>query len=248
MRETKSTGWIVQNSSDKPTRNLGFTAIVLGLGLAITAGAARAADDDEEKKSFSEKFIDGIKSSVRGTSIDDGRIEYRERSPLVVPPRLDLPPPDTTSKQVKAPNWPKDPNEGRRRSASAKKKSEPSLLDKLNPFQPSTPTSEVDTASAEPSGPPPPARPDGDVAKNDPVYDRAGSFFKTSGLGNFNLFGSSKPEATKFTSEPERQSLTQPPLGYQTPSSSYAYGVGVQKGFTAAPDHDPRLWDPQKEK
>ena len=44
--------------------------------------------------------------------------------------------------------------------------------------------------------------------------------------GLFKMFGGSKNDAKPFTAEPPRQSLTEPPPGYQTPSSSYAYGTG----------------------
>ena len=32
-----------------------------------------------------------------------------------------------------------------------------------------------------------------------------------------------------FKGEPPRETLTQPPPGYQTPSASYAYGVGLKE-------------------
>ena len=48
-------------------------------------------------------------------------IDYRERSPLVVPPKLDLPPPAAAA-DVKAPNWPKDPDDARRKAAIAARK------------------------------------------------------------------------------------------------------------------------------
>ena len=48
-------------------------------------------------------------------------IEYRERSPLVVPPKLDLPPPASADAKD-APNWPKDPDEKRRKEAIAQRK------------------------------------------------------------------------------------------------------------------------------
>jgi hypothetical protein len=44
--------------------------------------------------------------------------------------------------------------------------------------------------------------------------------------GLLGMFKSSKPEAVPFTGEPTRETLTQPPAGYQTPSPSYAYGTG----------------------
>ena len=54
--------------------------------------------------------------------MDNSGIDYRERSPLVVPPKLDLPPPASASAEVKAPNWPKDPDEARRKAMIAARK------------------------------------------------------------------------------------------------------------------------------
>ena len=40
-------------------------------------------------------------------------------------------------------------------------------------------------------------------------------------------------ENVPFTGEPTRESLTQPPPGYQTPSSGYAYGItGAERART----------------
>ena len=244
MRETEANGGSVQQSASARARALRFGVVALGAALAMSAGAARAADDDSEK-SFSDRFIEGIKSSTRSTSLDDGRIQYRERSPLVVPPRLDLPPPDTLSKEVKTPNWPKDPDEGRRRATAAKNKSKPGILDTvLNPFLPSKPgeAGTASAASAEPPSPPPPPRPDNPSAKENPVYDQAGDLFKGNaitsqlGLSNFNLFGGSKSESATFKNEPTRESLTQPPTGYQTPSPNFAYGAGAPLKNEPHPD------------
>ncbi len=288
MRETEASGGIVQNSSSVLTRALRLAVIglrvgvlcggILGIGVVATAGTARAADDDEEK-SFTDKIVDSFKTSIRGTSIDDGKIEYRERSPLVVPPRLDLPPPETSSKEVKAPNWPKDPDEGRRKvTAAAKKKgttassSGGSGFDPFNPLKrdigsagnsggtvPST-TADIarpagtpspagaasaagQASTAEAAPPSGPARPDDPAAKTDPAYDQSGDLFKTNvigsavgfnGFGGFsfgNLFGS-KTEAATFKAEPTRETLTQPPAGYQTPSPNFAYGTEEKDWLT----------------
>ena len=40
------------------------------------------------------------------------------------------------------------------------------------------------------------------------------------------MFGSKDDEVAKFTSEPPRASLTEPPPGYQTPSPDQPYGLG----------------------
>jgi len=47
----------------------------------------------------------------------------------------------------------------------------------------------------------------------------------------FNLKGlmGSKEEYAKFTNEPARGSLTEPPPGYRTPSPTQPYGVGRAK-------------------
>src|ERR1700709_2057551 len=100
MRETEVSGWIVRKSS----RALMLAMVGIGIGLVMTSGAARAGDDDEDNKTFEEKIIEGIMAGIGGTNMENRGIEYRERSPLVVPPRLDLPPPAEATAEVKAKN------------------------------------------------------------------------------------------------------------------------------------------------
>src|SRR5207244_13452814 len=105
MRETEARFWMLQTSS--LSRALRFAAIALGIGLVMAAGPLRAADDeDEDDKTFEEKIIEGIMRGIGVTNMDNRGIEYRERSPLVVPPKLDLPPPAATAAVVKARNRP----------------------------------------------------------------------------------------------------------------------------------------------
>src|SRR5260370_29793915 len=122
MRRTEASGWMVRKWEEALSRALRLAVIALGIGLVMTAGAARAQDDDEDDKTFEEKVIEGIMAGIGGTNMDNRGIEYRERSPLVVPPKLDLPPPAGASNEVKAPNWPKDPDEARRKAAIAARK------------------------------------------------------------------------------------------------------------------------------
>src|ERR1700733_3177555 len=121
MRKTEASDRIGPNSPGAPVRAMRFAAVVLGIGLVMTVGAARAQDADDDDKTFEEKIIEGIMAGIGGTNMDNRGIDYRERSPLVVPPRLDLPPPQTTATEVKAPNWPKDPDEARRKAMIAKR-------------------------------------------------------------------------------------------------------------------------------
>src|ERR1700742_2209445 len=59
-------------------------------GALLVLPAAASAQDDED--TFEQKIIKNI---LGGMGVDVGRpgIDYRERSPLVIPPTRDLPPP-----------------------------------------------------------------------------------------------------------------------------------------------------------
>ena len=120
MRETDASGWMVR----KLTRGLWLATVTLSIGFVMASGPVRAADDeDDDDKTFEEKIIEGIMRGIGGTNMENRGIEYRERSPLVVPPKIDLPPPQEATVQKTAPNWPKDPDEQRRKAAiSARKK------------------------------------------------------------------------------------------------------------------------------
>src|SRR6202140_255351 len=114
MLNTEASVWIVRNSSRAPARALRLAVVALGIGLVMSAGAARAQTAaEEDDKTFEEKIIDGIMAGVGGTNMENRGIEYRERSPLVVPPKLDLPPPVAATGEIKDPNWPKDTDEAR---------------------------------------------------------------------------------------------------------------------------------------
>ena len=45
------------------------------------------------------------------------------------------------------------------------------------------------------------------------------------------LFGGNKAETAPFKGAPTRDSLTQPPTGYQTPSPNFAYGTGPKESL-----------------
>ena len=123
MRETEAGFWMMQKTS--LTRAMRFAAIALGVGLVMAAGPVRAADDDEDDdRTFEEKIIHNIMTGIGGKNMESKGIDYRERSPLVVPPKLDLPPPAGSTAAAPAPNWPKDPDEARRKAAIAARKKE----------------------------------------------------------------------------------------------------------------------------
>jgi hypothetical protein len=226
MRETEASGWIVRISSRALTRALWLAVVALGIGLVMTAGAARAGDDEEDNdKTFEEKIIEGIMAGIGGTNMENRGIEYRERSPLVVPPKIDLPPPEIVSKEVKDANWPKDPDEARRKAAiAARKKAKPDPIEASRILTPS----ELNAARTAA-----PARTGNDPVQpgnsfNNPILSPSQLGYNGSFSG---LFGGSKTETAPFKGEPTRESLTQPPAGYQTPSPNFAYGTGPKESL-----------------
>jgi hypothetical protein len=225
MRETKASDRIGRSSSTALTRALRLAVVTLGVGLVVTAGAARA-QDDEDDKTFEEKLIEGIMAGIGGTNMDNRGIDYRERSPLVVPPRLDLPPPAAAPGEVKDANWPKDPDESRRKAAiAARKKSKPDPIEASRILTPA----ELNAAKTAPQG-----RADNDPVQpgnsfNNPILSPSQLGFTGGSLSG--LFGGNKAETAPFKGEPTRDSLTQPPSGYQTPSPNFAYGTGPKESL-----------------
>jgi len=225
MRETEASDWIVRNSPAALRRALRLSVVALGIGLVMAAGAARAQDDDEDDKTFEEKVIEGIMAGIGGTNMDNRGIDYRERSPLVVPPRLDLPPPVAASSEVKDPNWPKDPDEARRKAAIARRKKE--NKDPVEAARVLTP-SELNAGRTAA-----PVRTNNDpVQPGDSVNNPVLSPSQLGFDGKLStIFGGNKTEVAPFKGEPTRESLTQPPAGYQTPSPNFAYGTGPKESL-----------------
>jgi hypothetical protein len=153
-------------------------------------------------------------------------IDYRERSPLVVPPRIDLPPPDASAK-VQSPNWPKDPDVAARKAAAAASGSKYAPgEDARMSARPLTPAEMAPkrvrkTSTANDVGTP--GEPNKNIVLSPKQLGYEGGLFKSM------FGGSNKGESAEFKGEPSRGELTQPPTGYQTPSPNYAYGTGPKE-------------------
>jgi hypothetical protein len=226
MRKIDLSGWMVTSSSRTIARTAQLSAIALGIGLLLASGAARAQEDDQQDdKTFEEKIIDNLMRGLGGTNMETPTINYRERSPLVVPPKLDLPPPASAT-EANAPNWPKDPDVLQREADAAARKNE--KKDPLAAARPLTPAElrAHKTAKAKATDPVQPG-----VSANNPVLSPAQLGFKGGLLHIFK--GGNDNESKQFTSEPERETLTEPPPGYQTPSPNYAYGTGPREPLNA---------------
>jgi hypothetical protein len=204
-------------------------------GAAALAFAACGADSAASQEG-NEDFITRMERQILGGAAralglrgqDDAVIYYRERSPLVVPPSRDLPPPQSAA-APKSPNWPVDPDRKRAKErADAKKKrttgnfdssvDNPGAIspDELNRGRSASTTTTTATANTMGSR-------DGRTLTP--------SELGTSGIFNWRAFGfgSNNDEVGTFTSEPPRGSLTAPPPGYQTPSPAFPYGTTRRK-------------------
>jgi hypothetical protein len=230
----------------RPIGVAGALALVM---LAVgAAGSAQAQTDDSVDRNpvlDLEQRVWG--TIVRGLGLRDPNapsIDYRERSPLVVPPTQDLPPPQARA-TPRDPTWPADPDVAKARKANEAKR-KPGAVDLSraldNQARP-IPPDQLDPAGSKASGqtrsnrsnaPTPGAHPDGNpVAPSELGY--FGGLFSLRAWG----FGGYQDETGTFTNEPPRTQLTEPPPGYQTPSSSQPYGVTRRVERAAPQPHDP---------
>jgi hypothetical protein len=199
-------------------------SVSFGLTLLFAMGihAAYAADDDEE--TFEEKILHGLIDPFMKSKPD---IDYRERSPLVVPPTRDLPPPESSASVINNPAWPVDADikrakENARIRREARRRNPDDDARVLRPDQmvrgPVKPG-----AGNGPSAPQDVAGSDGRVMSPNELGYKGGLF---SGLFSG---GSTKQETAVFAGEPARGNLTDPPAGYRTPSPNQPYGLGTEK-------------------
>jgi hypothetical protein len=206
-------------------------AFAASLGVAVLigcAGTAARAADDEEQESIDTKIVGGFLKAL-GLKRDDGSdIDYRERSPLVLPTGKTLPPPEPKSATAKTAGWPDDPDvkeAKRRKKAERDRKPYVEGVDDrpLLPNEYGTGTQ----ASRGTSG------------TSGTTTDETSKPSSLKELGSKNIFSriwAPKEEYTTFAGEPPRQSLIDPPPGYRTPSPSQPYGVGQEKWKPTAVD------------
>jgi hypothetical protein len=210
-----------------------------GLGLALMAAwggnAARAQEDNETSIwNLDQRVFNHVLKGLGLKGPNDGEIEIRERSPLVVPPSRNLPPPETAA-APRSPAWPDDPDDKRRRQAAEKKKRASSVAafeeaagrqgdiitpSELNPSRTGTPSS---STTAAPGGYGAGTTDTGSAILPSQLGGGGSSLFSWQNL-SFGI-GGPKEEYGTFTQEPPRHALTAPPTGYQTPSPAQPYGV-----------------------
>jgi hypothetical protein len=188
--------------------------LVLEALLIIASGGVALAQDDTP---LQDKIYNGIMAPFRREPAPERSIEYRERSPLVIPPTTELPTPQSAS--APPPAWPKDAPRPPKRAATKKDKSSSGAQAK----EASEPVVDGDHLS----------RLKGTVfdvfkGSTDETGNSADRFSNLNG-SIFDVFTGGANEGT-FTGEPPRESVIEPPPGYQTPSPAHPYGLyGTKK-------------------
>jgi hypothetical protein len=190
------------------------------VGMAVLAwgsNGVRAEDDNDVAPDT--KFLRNMLKGL-GLRQDGDDIDYRERSPLVLPPGQNLPPPQPPNQASKTAAWPNDPDV---RRAKQRKEQEKKIViegDDERPLRPS----ELNRPGR------PASKDDGSPSKTAEESARPSSLKE---LGSKSLFSGNwfapSEEYTTFAGEPPRDSLTEPPVGYRTPSPNQPYGVGKEK-------------------
>src|SRR5512143_665438 len=204
--------------------------LALGATVLLLSAPARAADDDV---SIDQKFVRSIMDGLGLKRDGEATINYRERAPLVLPPSRDLPPPERGDAVTANPAWPKDPDVARRKAEAAVERDRnisdereleqnPLRPDQLNP---SRAKNKKKQASSDNGYQAPASGFGSQLMPSELGYK--GNLFGT-------MFGSKKEETAKFTGEPPRDSLTEPPTGYQTPSPDQPYGLAKGAAPTKA--------------
>lgn len=174
----------------------GLTIVLLGgviAGVSVNSDEARAEDN----------MFGSILGAI-GLTSDAPEIEYRERSPLVVPPKIKLPKPkDTASANSAA--WPKDPDIERQKAAELE-----ANAPRVDPGKPLT-IQEI-RAGRRPGA--------GIESDYNPVGNRKDPKLTPQEMAEINASLKKYNESTlQASASTERQWLTDPPNVYRKPAT-----------------------------
>jgi hypothetical protein len=209
--------------TSRANRRWSRLALVAGLGAVVTIGCAgsiaRAQDNDDDAL----PDVKVLRSILHGLGLrrDGDGIDYRERSPLVLPPSQELPPPEKATPAEKTAAWPVDPDVKRAKELKEARRKFHSHVEGVDdrPLLPSEYGSKA----------PPRRRPGNGGAKSADESAKPLTPPELGSKGIFSAIWAPKEEYSTFAGEPPRNSLVDPPTGYRTPSPNQPYGVGKEK-------------------
>jgi hypothetical protein len=232
---------------DRPHGRRGLRRHVLASAVAalliVAGGVGHAlAQEDDDDELPDTKFLRGMMHGL-GLKKDGEQsgINYQERAPLVVPPTRDLPPPQSADMARGNTDWPVDQDEKRRKDAAAarRKASRTTWEDLSRQLSPNELKAGATTAKDEALSRRSAQTPEEYQTQYKPSQlGYVGGMF--GGVKSF-FTGNNEPESTTFEAEPPRASLTDPPVGYRSPSPAEPYGVGQNAGKTKAMTEEDRV-------
>jgi len=205
-----------------------FSHTLLAMPFALALGCAGTAPvlAQEEPTPFQRMLGNFGLLTIPGDTPD---IEYRERPPLVVPPSSELPVPrSATDITAAVPDWPADPEIARQREQ--RRYDRLPIDQRRGEFYSGralTPD-EIRRGTIARTG----TR--GPVTRIGEEYT-AGRETQQAPKGFFGMFKYEPEKPVAFTGEPPRTRLTEPPVGYQTPSPNAPYGVVDKDKPSTAP-------------
>ncbi|HWK95095.1 MAG TPA: hypothetical protein VNR39_06705 [Pseudolabrys sp.] len=210
-----------------------IAASVFTFVLAAQALPARAADDGDDRP-WDSRIIGNLMEGLGLQSPNKSAIVYQERAPLVIPPSTNLPVPENASAAVaNNPAWPKDPDVVRKREAAKQARADryKSADEKQREEQRVLSPSEMMPGASATNRPPRVGKEANPTAS---TWSESGDKLTPSQLGYRgglfgNMFGGKEDDVARFTGEPPRTALTDPPAGYQTPSPDQPYGSGADR-------------------
>ncbi|MGQ4275250.1 hypothetical protein [Terrihabitans sp. B22-R8] len=192
------------------------------LAVFAAAAALSVAGAPAHAQTFDDIMVDlGLQSKK------EQHINYGERAPLVLPPSYEVLPPPEDEKALTAanPQWPNDPDAARR----AREEELDRVPDQFKRKYSENAAEEIYQINRQEKR----------------VVLGAGSEYESSaGRGNQVLSPKElraikkkeKVDPTVFVQEPERKRLTDPPVGYRTPSPNQPYAANI----------DPKTGEPKK--
>lgn len=214
-----------------------FTLLAACAAAGLLTSAPAFAINDDGRGGIYESLMDMV---GMGEKAEPPPIAYRERSPLVVPPKMELPSPKQAPSQ-RAAAWPTDQEVVRARKkadTSARRK----YLETNGGEIVSAEELRAGRTTQKPTGP---VSGPGTGCSMDP-FDKS-SCSPQEYWGNLAVTSGKKEEPTLQAGvEPEREYLTQPPKGYMKPTQNVKATFEPYK----KDDDDPRsyYWDQARKK
>jgi hypothetical protein len=185
-------------------------AIAGAAGVLLLIGAATYSPARAEEGNQTLRQIFGLVTGDTGQKDTDG-IDYRERPPLVLPPKMDLPPPQA-SLEKPDPAWPNDPDVGRVKKLKAESRAPARHINEAT-SNPHISQQELEKGRIAVSDP---TSPQQNACDNSTAPECL--YTPWSVLRKVTDAGKDEKDTLQPGEEPSREYLTEPPPGFRKPT------------------------------